>query len=171
MNDVERIDFAIDQWRGLVPDLDLETMRLGLLLTRLSARTHAVVESAFESTGMSSGEFDVLASLLHAPDQTLTPSDLARLGMLSPSGMTHRLDLLENAGLLAREANPADRRSVRITLTDSGRERALSAAAVHIGKGSEVTATLSASEQRNFRRLVSKVLIHLDELDDAGSAR
>ncbi|MEE3918524.1 MarR family transcriptional regulator [Micromonospora sp. BRA006-A] len=41
--------------------------------------------------------------------------------MLTSGGMTGRLDRLERAGLVRRSPDPADRRALRVTLTDTGR--------------------------------------------------
>ena len=48
-------------------------------------------------------------------------TDLARHAELNPGAMTRLLDKLEARGLLAREADPADRRAVNIQLTEAGR--------------------------------------------------
>lgn len=48
-------------------------------------------------------------------------SDLARAAELNPSAMTRLLDKLEAKGLLAREADPDDRRALNIQLTEAGR--------------------------------------------------
>jgi DNA-binding MarR family transcriptional regulator len=42
--------------------------------------------------------------------------------MLSSGGMTNRLDRLEEAGWIRREADPEDRRGVVVGLTRKGRE-------------------------------------------------
>lgn len=47
-------------------------------------------------------------------------SDIARALKVAPTSFTPVLDRLENAQLIAREAHPADRRSVVITLTPEG---------------------------------------------------
>ncbi|MEO5628788.1 MAG: MarR family transcriptional regulator [Thermomonas sp.] len=48
-------------------------------------------------------------------------TDLARTAELNPGAMTRLLDKLEAKGLVAREADPDDRRALHISLTDSGR--------------------------------------------------
>ena len=47
-------------------------------------------------------------------------SELARRALISRSGMTRRAGQLEERGLVARQPDPADRRSVVLTLTDEG---------------------------------------------------
>ena len=56
----------------------------------------------------------------HGP---LSPSTLARQAGLHPATITGILDRLENAGWIARERDPADRRAVTVrALPDRGRE-------------------------------------------------
>ena len=56
----------------------------------------------------------------HGP---LSPSNLARQAGLHPATMTGILDRLENAGWIARERDPADRRAVTVrALPDRSRE-------------------------------------------------
>jgi DNA-binding MarR family transcriptional regulator len=47
-------------------------------------------------------------------------TDLARAAQLNPGAMTRLLDKLEQRGILARVADPNDRRALRIRLTDAG---------------------------------------------------
>ena len=48
-------------------------------------------------------------------------TELARSAQLDPGAMTRLLDKLETRGLVARVADPADRRALNINLTDAGR--------------------------------------------------
>jgi len=158
VNDRDRIEEDMESWARLVPDLDVETMRTGLLFARVTALGHKHVEAAFTAVGLSAGEFDVLASLLHAPDRTSRPSVLARSGMLSPAGMTHRLDRLERAGLVERRSDPDDRRSMLVLLTEAGETKAIEAARVHVAAEAELFDLLGASGQADLRRLLDAML-------------
>ena len=134
MDERQRIDEAIESWARIVPDLDVVTMRTALLLARATQLGHKHIEAAFGDEGLSSGEFDLLASLLHLPDHTSKPSVLARSGMVSPAGMTHRLDLLERAGFVERRPDPDDRRSTLVVLTQAGEAKAIDAARASRGR-------------------------------------
>lgn len=158
MDERSRIDEGMESWARLVPDLDLETMRTGLLLARVTALGHKHVEAAFAAVGLSAGEFDVLASLLHAPDRTSKPSVLARSGMLSPAGMTHRLDRLERAGFVERRPDPDDRRSMLVLLTEAGEAKAIEAARVHVAAEAELFDLLGTRGQADLRRLLDAML-------------
>jgi DNA-binding MarR family transcriptional regulator len=50
-------------------------------------------------------------------------ADLAAQVALSPSGLTRAVDRMEEAGLVARESCPSDRRGAFAVLTDEGRAR------------------------------------------------
>lgn len=52
---------------------------------------------------------------------TSSATELARAAELNPGAMTRLIDKLVARGLVARHADPDDRRAVRIDLTDAGR--------------------------------------------------
>jgi len=158
MEEDGRIDAAVMSWARIVPDLDVVTMRTALLFARVTALGHKHVEAAFAEVGLSAGEFDVLASLMHAPDHTSKPSVLARSGMLSPAGMTHRLDLLERAGFIERRPDPEDRRSTLVVLTPAGEAKAIEAVRVHVGAEAEFFDVLGPSDRADLRRLLESLL-------------
>ena len=158
MEERDRIDDAMAGWARIVPDLDVVTMRTALLFARVTALGHKHVEAAFAEVGLSAGEFDVLASLMHAPDRTSKPSVLARSGMLSSAGMTHRLDLLESAGLVERRPDPGDRRSTLVVLTGAGEVKAIEAARAHVAAEAELFDALSPSDRADLRRLLETML-------------
>ena len=94
--------------------------RLGRLHT-LASRSIADV---FAGHDLQIGEFDVLAALRRSGDPfVMKPTDLARVLMLSPAGMTNRVDRLEAAGWIERQNDPDDRRRTFIWLTPTGRQR------------------------------------------------
>lgn len=87
------------------------------------------IEAAMErdGEGLPLDLYDVLVTLEDAPDRRLVFSDLADRIVLSPSGLTRRVDRLVKLGYVRREACPTDRRSGYAVLTDEGqaaRERA-----------------------------------------------
>ena len=115
------VDETVATWQQQRPDLDFEPM--GYML-----RFHAMAEAAIgkiqiitKSHGLTLGEFDVLATLRrHGAASTLTPSFIAEVAMVSPSGLTHRLTQLEQSGYIVRIADDSDRRSSLVSITKSG---------------------------------------------------
>ena len=68
-------------------------------LARLHVNLLRAVESVFSEHGLQVGEFDVLATLRRVGEPySMTPTAVARQLMLSPAGMTSRLDRLEQRG-------------------------------------------------------------------------
>ena len=68
-------------------------------------------------------DFDVLVQLSEADDRSLRMTDLARAVLLSPSGLTRRLDGLVKGGYVERQPCPSDGRGLLAVLTPSGVEK------------------------------------------------
>ena len=154
----EHVEQAVTGWARVAPDLDVVTMRTALLFARVATLGMKHVESAFEEVGLSVGEFDVLASLILKPDHTSTPSDLARSGMMSPAGMTHRLDILEKAEFIERHPDPDDRRSTLVVLTKTGQAKAMEGARQHVAAESELFQQLNQRDLADLRRVLETML-------------
>jgi DNA-binding MarR family transcriptional regulator len=153
------VDDLIDQWRKERPDLELGPMAVFGRLGRLHALASRAIEAVFEQHGLNIGEFDVLAALRRsgAPYEQ-KPSRLASTLMLSPAGMTDRLDRLERAGMVHRRPDPDDRRSWIVGLTDQGRTAVDAAVADHVANEARLLDPLSATERRTLDRLLRALL-------------
>ena len=77
--------------------------------------------------------YDVLLELNAAPGRRLRMSDLGEKVTLSRTRVSRLVDELGTAGLVAREANPDDRRSAYAVLTAQGRTALRAAAPVYLG--------------------------------------
>jgi DNA-binding MarR family transcriptional regulator len=118
----DAIDVIMEQWRRERPDLDLSAMGPLGRLWQVSALLDPEVERVLARHGLRRGEFDVLTALRRAGEPyTLIPSELAETLMMSRAGMTNRVDRLEQAGLVERALDPADRRSFLVAMTEKGR--------------------------------------------------
>src|SRR3970282_799627 len=84
------------------------------------------VESRIEATlsplGLSLAKLNLLG-LLVCSNRPLTLGELAQRLACVRSNVTQLVDRLEFDGLVRREADPADRRSIMAVITDSGRDR------------------------------------------------
>jgi len=76
---------------------------------------------------------------------------------LDSATLTGILDRLEGSGLLYREKNPDDRRSVLICLTDKGREISEKLQAIVEQANKEYLSNLTNEEQMIFRVLLKKI--------------
>jgi DNA-binding MarR family transcriptional regulator len=64
--------------------------------------------------------YDLLWALYRHPDRRLRVNELAREVVLSPTAMSRFVDRVEAAGYVRREPDPADRRALRVAITDEG---------------------------------------------------
>jgi len=99
-------------------DDELEAWRS---LLRAHAALFEVLERELEAEhGMSLAFYEVLVRLSESGGR-VRMSDLAAGVLLSRSGLTRLIDRMAQAGLVARESCPSDRRGAYAVLTDKGR--------------------------------------------------
>lgn len=116
------VDVIVEQWRRERAGMRPEPMAVFGRIYRLARLVGDDQEKVYAGWGISRGEFDVLAALRRSGEPyALAPKALTAALMLTSGGMTGRLDRLERAGLVRRTPDPADRRGLRIVLTDAGR--------------------------------------------------
>ncbi|MEV0297167.1 MarR family transcriptional regulator [Nocardia sp. NPDC050710] len=83
----------------------------------------AKLEPTWKANGLSGLDLNALIRLSRSPNHRLRMTDLATQTSLSTSGVTRLVDRLAKAGLVARELDPADRRSAYAVLTEAGTRR------------------------------------------------
>lgn len=89
-------------------------------LHKASRQISVYLEQPLEEPGLSTSEGHLLTYLnSYAPASI---AELLRVFGIKQSTFTSMLDRLEQAGLIRREMNPADRRSFLIHITDQGRQ-------------------------------------------------
>jgi DNA-binding MarR family transcriptional regulator len=84
------------------------------------------------AAGMPLPWYDVLLELNAAPGRRLRMGELGARVVLSRTRVSRLVDELARVGLVARENNPADRRSAYAVLTDLGRSRLRAAAPAYL---------------------------------------
>jgi DNA-binding MarR family transcriptional regulator len=159
----DHVDRLIEQWARERPDLELEPMATIGRLGRLHALATRSIAEVFARHGLQIGEFDVLAALRRSGDPfIMKPSDLARVLMLSPAGMTNRVDRLEAAGWIERRSDPDDRRSSLVKLTHDGRELVDRAVTDHVANEARLLEPMSPTERAAFDRALRTLLRQFD---------
>jgi len=106
--------------------------------------------------GLTRSEYELLVMLVMSTKDSkgaFTVTEISNLLQVTPAGVTHLINPLEEAGYIERLPDPHDRRIVRIGLTD---------------KGTQTAESLISEVQENLIGLVnylgeedSKTLIHL----------
>ena len=119
----DHVDQLLAQWARERPELDVSGLAIVARVVRLQRFLDRRTETVVAAHGLSIGETNVLAALRRAgAPHTLTPTQLYRGLLLSSAAMTHRLDRLQELGLVERCRAEEDRRQVLVTLTERGRE-------------------------------------------------
>lgn len=155
-----RAQFAAEQWRRELPQMDTRAMQLvGQLGTVAQLMARDWLNPLFAEHGLQPGEFDVLATLRRSgAPHALTPTALYEAAMLSSGGMTNRIDRLEAAGLIERQKHPSDRRGVLVALTPKGWALIERLVLLHVDNERAMLASLGEDEQRQLDQLLAKLL-------------
>jgi len=129
------------------------------LLLRVHAAVLPRLERALAAHQLPLAWYDVLLELNAAPGRRLRMSELGSRVVLSRERVSRVVDELQRAGLVRREPNPEDRRSLFAVLTDEGRERLRAAAPAYLaGIEEHYTRHLEDEEVAVLTRALGRVL-------------
>lgn len=152
---MDSVDSILAQWGQERPDLDIRAMGPLGRLGRLHGHLMRAMEKTFAAHGLNQAGFDVLATLRRSgPPFRLSPGALLGSMMITSGTLTHRLDLLEAAGLITRTANPEDGRGALVALTSAGCAKIDAAIADHVATQNRLLTALSANEIQELDRLL-----------------
>src|SRR5919202_6897386 len=99
-------DDALDAWRAFLSAHALVTRRISRDL---------------QDAGLPDlSWYDLLWALYRQPERRLRVKELAEEVVLSPTAMSRFVDRVEAGGYVRREPDPADRRALRVAITDDG---------------------------------------------------
>jgi len=159
----DAIDRFVEDAVQIFPTLDPEVEAAVDRMHKITKYLDRTTERTVKVFGLNTGEFKVLLKLREAADQTMTAGALADRLDLSSSAMTNRLDRLEEDGLVARERDTEDRRSVLVTITPKG-EDVLGQAVEHQGKKeATLLSVLSPEEQRELNALLRAMILEIED--------
>ncbi len=145
---------------GVLGQMDDERIQLMGLIVRTHRRlTDSLGRELEENVGIPLVFFDVLIHVGGAPDRRLTMSKLSADVALTTGGVTRLVDRMVEAGLVAREACPNDRRSIYVVLTPDGQTVLERAVAEHIaGIDRHLVAHLNDGDRASLEAALHKVL-------------
>ena len=132
---------------------------LGWLLVTASTRLLQQMDHALAPLNLTAAQAGVLVGLArHGAD---TPAKLCELLDYDRGAMTRLLNRVECKGLIARQANPGDRRSVSLRLTEAGREAFAPADAAIHAVYDKALEHLEPDQSRTLARLLCRVVHNL----------
>lgn len=155
MSETDEVDRIVGAWQTQRPDLDFSPMEVLSRVDRLSRHLDHARRVAFDRTDIEPWEWDVLSALRRAGEPyQLSPKHLLQQTLVSSGTMTNRIDKLVQRGLVRREADPADGRSVLVTLAEEGFMRVDAAITRLMDAEAELLRSLTPHEQSRLASLL-----------------
>ena len=163
----DAVDAILEQWRRERPDLDISPMGTIGRIKRCAALLQRKLDEVFAAFGMTSWEFDVLATLRRAgAPYRLAPTTLFSAMMITSGTMTHRLKGLETRSLVLRLPNHDDARSVLVQLTPDGLALIDRAVEAHVENEQGILAAIKSSDLAALNVRLSQLLVVLEPAGD-----
>lgn len=146
------------------PGVNTEPMAIFGRINRIARRMAPHMEALFAGYDLERGEFDVLATLQRSgPPYTQSPTDLYRSLMITSGGLTHRLNLLEGRGYVARAPSSDDGRSLLVQLTPKGLKKVAAAFVEDMRLEQSWLAGLSIQERETLASLLRRLYASIPE--------
>src|SRR4051812_20943026 len=158
----DHVDRFLDQLEP-IEGLDYEVEGIVNRIAGINRRIKRVSEATLAEFDLTHPEWRVLGTLRNSGPRKA--GVLARYLELSTGAMTSRLDGLEEQGLVRRVADPDDRRSVIVELTDEGRAKYEQTVSLQGRKEAFFASALTAAEQKRLNALLRKLMLALEKLD------
>ena len=134
---------------------------LHYLLMKSQALFSRRVLSEISKIGLSSGQPKILDFLLHYGEAD--QKTIAAHCEIEQTTVGSILLRMESAGLVLRGQKEGNRRSLYVSLTSAGREKAEKLMNIFRGIEADATANLSVQEMETLNRLLSQICIALQE--------
>ena len=117
-------------------------------------------EGRLRALGFAVAQVPVLAALKHS--EGLPQAELVRIARVEQSSMAQLLGRMERDGMIERVADPADKRSRLITLTDAARKRMPAARAIMLQGSAQALEGFSEEEEATLLALLLRVNANLE---------
>ncbi|GAA1470530.1 MarR family winged helix-turn-helix transcriptional regulator [Microbacterium thalassium] len=161
----DEVDRIVRAWVAQRPDLDFSPLEVLSRVDRLSRHLDRARRDAFRRSELEPWEWDVLSALRRAGEPfQLSPKQLLQQTLVSSGTMTNRIDRLVGRRLVRREADPADGRSVLVTLTEEGRTRVDAAITRLVDAEAVLLEGLSRGDRERIAGLLRKLSLSFDAL-------
>jgi len=163
----DHVDRVLAQWRVERPDLDPTPMGVVGRISRAARLLERRLSANFARYGLQQHEFDMLATLRRSGHPyRLTAGALLTASMVTSGAITNRVDKLAAKGLVTRETDPSNRRSVLVTLTDRGRRLVDEVLVAHVAREAELLAVLTPRDRQQLARILRNLLEALGDTPD-----
>jgi DNA-binding MarR family transcriptional regulator len=124
-------------------------------LRKASRHLTSMYDEALAPSGLRSTQYAILGEL--AGDEPITINELARALVMDRSGLGHSLRPLQRDGLVRLDKCATDRRSVRVGLTEEGRQKFDQATVLWRSVQDRVVDVLGALEADQLRARLNEI--------------
>lgn len=125
---------------------------LVFLLAKAYQKAHAAFKQRLAPYGITPVQHLILAVL--AEEDFLSPAEISERIIMDGATLSGVLERMAEAGLIKKEENPEDRRSLKISLTAKARQMQADLAAQRKAINEEITAKLSLEEKLLLKRML-----------------
>jgi DNA-binding MarR family transcriptional regulator len=140
------------------PSGDEKVQLFGLLLETNARLSRSLGLELEAECALPLAWFDVLLQLRRSPDGRLKMNEIAEAIVHSSGGTTRLVDRIEEAGLVARQSCPSDRRAIHVAITEAGNSKLDQALDVHLEYLDESLAKqLTEGERTTLASLLTKL--------------
>ena len=156
-------DRVIHQWARVRPDLDVSSIGVIARLARLDAIIDEEMEAFFAEHVVSKPTFSLLVALVRIdqPGGSLQRR-LANEMRLTPGTVSARVNHMVRDGLVARAADPSDKRGSLVSLTERGREVFEVVVPAYLANEARLLGSLTADEQATLAGVLRKLLVSFE---------
>lgn len=159
----DEVDRIVEAWITQRPDLDFSPLEVLSRVDRLSRHLDRARREAFRRSDLEPWEWDVLSALRRTGEPyQLSPKQLLQQTLVSSGTMTNRIDRLVGRRLVRREGDPADGRSVLVTLTDEGKTRVDAAITRLVDAEAVLLGVLARADRERLAGLLRKLSLGFD---------
>jgi DNA-binding MarR family transcriptional regulator len=164
----DSVDQHVTLWSKELDWLDPVTEAIFARLAILARHAASARRDALDSDGLRHWQFKVLLMLRRlGPPYAASPSQLADMLGLTRGALSARLGPLEEAGLVTRANDMADRRRVHVRLTPVGYDAfEQHASAEEQGEGA-LLSVLTPDEKQTLADLLRKLVVAVESGPDA----
>jgi glycine/D-amino acid oxidase-like deaminating enzyme/DNA-binding MarR family transcriptional regulator len=160
----DHVDHLVEQWRDVLPQLDVSPMEIIARIFRLSRILEREADALYADFGLNRALFGVLAALRRAgPPYQLSPTDLYNSLLITSGAVTNRLDRLTAAGLVKRVPDPKDGRSLLVALTPKGRRLIERVLTLHYERERELLSPLAPRQRRALAGELRRLLLAFED--------
>jgi len=167
----DSVDRHVEVWSKELDWLDPVTEAIFARLSIIARHAAQARRNTLDADGLRYWQFKVLLQLRRTgPPYEASPSDLADSLGLTRGALSARLAPIEEAGFITRTHESADRRRVRVRLTEAGSAAFEQQASREERGEAALLAPLTAADRQTLADLLRKVVAEIEGVTDADQA-